>query len=116
MTVKRNLRAKYWANPDTPSTAATVEHCPLCGRVMVAGASVDEHHLTPKSKGGRDKFRIHKLCHKMIHATLTESQLARDYSRWDLLQVQPDIASFIAWVADKPPEFSVTIRRNANKR
>ena len=76
---------------------------------------MDEHHLVPKSKGGRIKYRMHKLCHKMIHATLTETQLARHYDRWDLLQAQPELAKFIVWVADKPPEFMVKIRRNAQK-
>ena len=117
MTVKRSLRLKHRAPAQID--ANPLEHsqlCPLCGRELLNDASVDEHHLVPKSKGGREKFRVHKLCHKMIHATLTESQLSRDYARWDLLQAQPDIATFISWVAGKPPELMLKIRRGGSRR
>ena len=46
------------------------ERCPLCGRVLEPGASVDEHHLVPKSKGGKVKSLIHRICHRKIHEKL----------------------------------------------
>ena len=69
--------------------------CPLCGRPMVRGPSVDEHHLVPKSRGGRAAELVHRVCHRKLHATFTESQLAGDFSTWEALRAHPDIAAFI---------------------
>jgi len=48
---------------------------------------------------------LHQICHNEIHATLTESELARDYSTVEALRAQPRLAKFIAWVGRRPPEF-----------
>ncbi|AKJ28372.1 HNH endonuclease [Caldimonas brevitalea] len=69
------------------------------------GPSADEHHLVPKSEGGRDKTLVHRVCHRKIHATFSEKELAREYASWEALRGHPEIASFIAWVRKKPPEF-----------
>jgi len=92
-------------NPAPAPTAAPPQDCPLCGRRLVPGPSVDEHHLVPKSQRGRDKFLVHRVCHTKIHATLSEKHLALEYHTWEALRAHPQIASFIAWVQKKPPEF-----------
>ena len=51
--------------------------CPLCGRPLIPGPSVDEHHLRPRSQGGRDTVRMHRVCHSKIHSLFTE-QVLRD--------------------------------------
>ncbi len=79
--------------------------CPLCGRPLVPGPSVDEHHLVPRSRGGREKFLVHRVCHQKIHATISEVELARHYDTWDRLREHPEIAKFIAWVRKRPPEY-----------
>lgn len=91
-------------------------NCPLCGRPLVRGASVDEHHLLPKSQGGREKFLIHRICHRKIHATLSEKELARHYTSWQALQAHEDIATFIAWVQKKAPEFYDNSRASSGRR
>lgn len=92
-------------------------HCPLCGRVMIPGPTIDEHHLVPKSKGGKDKYKCHRVCHRKIHATLTEKELAQKYHTWDSLKQHPNIQTFIKWVAKKPPEFyDGSISSKAKKR
>jgi 5-methylcytosine-specific restriction endonuclease McrA len=106
MVVKRRLRDRAsWDAPVPPPG-----DCPLCGRPLVPGASVDEHHLVPRSEGGAAKELVHRICHRKIHATFTEKELARDFSDWPALRSHPLIADFIRWVANKPPEF---YRRNA---
>lgn len=79
--------------------------CPLCGRPMVSGPSVDEHHLIPRTYGGRETVTLHRICHAKIHAVLTEQQLRDQYRDLDSLRGHPDIALFIRWVGRKPPEF-----------
>jgi len=79
--------------------------CPLCYRPLVSGPSVDEHHLTPRSQGGKDRYRIHKVCHRKIHEALSEKELARRYASWESLRQHPEIAAFVDWVKRRPPEF-----------
>ncbi len=98
---------------DTRTHTPPPADCPLCGRPLVPGPSVDEHHLVPKSRRGRDKFLVHRVCHTKIHATLSEKELADYYHTWEALRAQPEIAAFIAWVAKKPPEF---MARNVKTR
>ena len=90
--------------------------CPLCGRLLEPGASIDEHHLVPRSQGGKAKALIHRICHRKIHATFSERELARDYSSWQALGAHPEIAAFVRWVAGKPPAFYDNSRRPARRR
>ena len=82
-----------------------LQPCPLCSRPMTARASVDEHHLTPKSQGGKDKFLVHRVCHQKIHATLRERELAKHYFTWEALRAHPELAKFIEWLQNKPHDF-----------
>lgn len=82
--------------------------CPLCGRAIPQGAPQSLHHLTPKLKGGKGGpvVLLHHLCHKEIHATLTEAELARSFNTVEALRQHPRLARFIDWVAKRPPGFS----------
>ena len=81
--------------------------CPLCGRPIPADARSSLHHLVPKLRGGKGgpTVLLHQICHNEIHATLTETELARDYSTVQALRAHPRLAKFIAWVAKRPPGF-----------
>jgi len=48
---------------------------------------------------------LHHICHKEIHATLSEAELARDYATPEALRAHPRLAKFFAWVAKRPPDF-----------
>jgi hypothetical protein len=72
---------------------------------MIAGPSLNEHHLIPRAYGGRDTVTLHRICHAKIHAVLSEQQLRDQYNDIASLRDHPDIALFIRWVARKPPEF-----------
>ncbi|GGB18000.1 hypothetical protein GCM10011380_04430 [Sphingomonas metalli] len=83
--------------------------CALCERPL--GQRVEWHHLVPKSEGGRITAPVHPICHRTIHATLANHELARAYADPAVLRAHPAIARFVAWVADKPADFSVPVRR-----
>ncbi len=112
MVIKRAMRSNTKAarllgeqqGPPPPSSDAP-EPCPLCGRPLLPGPSVDEHHLVPRSQGGKEKFLVHKICHQKIHQVFTEKELARSYSSWERLQSHEEIAVFVEWVKKRPPEF-----------
>ena len=58
---------------------------------------------------------MHQVCHRKIHAVLSEAELARDYADAEALRANPEIARFIAWVQRKPPEWNAW-HRGAGRR
>lgn len=84
-------------------------HCFLCGRPL--GTRVEWHHPVPKSKGGRETVPIHPICHRIVHATFDNKALAAAFATPETLRAHPDIARFLDWVRDKPPDFHAPTRR-----
>ena len=83
--------------------------CWLCERPF--GRRIQWHHTVPKSKKGRSTVPVHPICHRTIHAHFTNAELARmDGDRAPLL-ANPDIAKFLRWLADKPPDFHAPTRK-----
>ena len=80
--------------------------CPLCGREMLLGGSINEHHLVPRTHGGIAKVLMHRVCHSKIHSVFNERELAEFYHTFDRLRSHPEIALFIKWVRRQPPEFN----------
>ncbi|MFG6468041.1 HNH endonuclease [Roseateles sp. BYS87W] len=89
--------------------------CPLCER-PVPPRQRDAHHLVPKSHGGRQTAVLHRICHRQIHALLTEAELARQYASVDALLTHPGIRSFVNWVKTKPDDFHVATHKSARVR
>ena len=96
----------------TLTTEETV--CLLCMR-PIPKSQRDAHHLIPKSRGGIETVILHRLCHRQIHATLTESQLAQNYSTIDALRAHPEIAKFIEWISNKPIHIQAAIKKSRDK-
>ena len=92
--------------------------CPICGRAIPPGVPQSLHHLIPKLKGGKGgpTVLLHHICHKEIHATLSEAELARVYNTPEALLTHPRIAKFAAWVAKRPPDFISRSRGGRRKR
>lgn len=89
------------------SYSDTDKICALCGRPIPPEARQSLHHLVPRLRGGKGGavVLLHQICHNEIHATLTETELARDYASVERLRQHPRIAKFIDWVAKRPPTF-----------
>ena len=85
--------------------------CPLCLRPIPADVPQSLHHLTPKLKGGKGGpvVLLHHICHREVHATLSEAELARDYNTPEALRTHPRLAKFLKWVAKRPPGFASKI-------
>ena len=79
--------------------------CPLCGRPLVPGPSVNEHHMVPRSHRGRDTLTMHRICHNKIHTVFSEQELARYYHTVERLLENDEIRKFVAWVRKKDPEY-----------
>ena len=85
--------------------AKSLGPCPICGREMIEGPSVNEHHWVPKSQGGTEVAVLHKVCHRLIHEVIDEKEMASAYANAEALRAHPDVARFIAWVRKKPADF-----------
>ena len=81
--------------------------CPLCLRPIPEGVPQSLHHLIPKLKGGKGgpTVLLHHICHKEIHAALSEADLAREFNTIAALRAHPRLARFASWVAKRPPGF-----------
>lgn len=86
---------------------ATLGPCPVCGRPLIEGPSVDRHHLVPRSQGGRLAVALHRICHRKLHALWSERELAARLSTPEAIRAEPAIQAFARWLARKPPEFWV---------
>lgn len=87
--------------------------CALCLRPIPRGVPQSLHHLVPKLKGGTHgpTVLLHHLCHKEIHAALSEAELARDFATPERLRAHPRLARFAAWVGRRPPSFLSRVPR-----
>lgn len=95
--------------------------CALCGR---SGPTLTKHHLIPRAmhdrrwarrRFGREEMRsrvlwVCKPCHRHIHATLSEKQLAHEYNTRQALLGHPEVRRFVRWIADKPPGLAARSR------
>lgn len=81
--------------------------CPLCDRPIPPDVPQSRHHLVPRLRGGKggETVLLHQICHNEIHATLSETELARSYNTIAALRAHPRLAKFIRWVSKRPPEF-----------
>lgn len=104
----------YQSYSDHLALVAEEMVCPLCMR-PIPKSQKDAHHLIPKSRGGVDTVILHRLCHRQIHALLTENQLARNYSTVEALRGHPEIAKFIEWIGNKPSHIRAAIKRSRDK-
>lgn len=96
--------------------AESVPICALCGRPIPPDVPQSRHHLVPRLRGGKggETVLLHQICHKEIHATLSETDLARAYNTPEALRAHPHLARFAAWVARRPPGFNA--RTTGNRR
>ncbi|MEN3793674.1 HNH endonuclease [Fulvimarina sp. MAC3] len=92
-----------------PARHDETRNCWLCGRPL--GRRVEWHHPKPKSRGGRETVPVHPICHRTIHATFANHELARMIDDGVSLTGQPEIATFLKFIANKPPDFHAPTRR-----
>lgn len=92
--------------------------CPLCLRPIPSDVPQSRHHLIPRLKGGKngETVLLHHICHKEIHGTLTEAELAREYHTISALRDHPRLSKFITWVAKRPPDFMSKTTGGRRKR
>ena len=91
-----------------------MEKCPICNREL--GAVIDEHHLIPKTFGGKEKVTLHKICHRKIHSVFTERELEKWYNTIEHLLRHDEIAKFAKWVTKKDIDYYSGSDETDNRR
>ncbi len=89
--------------------------CPVCGRMMLKGDSVDRHHWQPKSRGGKEAGYLHRTCHRKLHSLFTSKELAEEMVTPAQVRRHPEMQTFIRWVRRQPPERVVRHRKPRGK-
>ncbi len=97
----------------TRQNGADSPTCALCLRPL--GTRVEYHHSIPKSKGGNQTVPIHPICHRAIHAHVTNHDLAETYADLNTLRQREDMQRFLHWIANKPANFHAPTRRSHTK-
>ena len=114
--ISRRQRRRLAGIPQ-PAPAEGRATCPLCARPMIPGPSLDRHHPRPRSHGGSATVTMHKICHRAIHAMLSERELAEDFGEdFARLRAHPQLAQFVAWVRKRPPEYYDRTRWSRQRR
>lgn len=90
--------------------------CGLCGRILVAGPSINKHHLVPKAFGGTETAWLHTICHSKIHSLFSHRELKDHYHSFDALLAHEEIRKFVRWVRRKDPTFCARNRAHHRRR
>ena len=92
--------------------------CALCGRPIPRDVRQSVHHLVPKLKGGAKGATVllHQICHNEVHASLSETELAREFHTPEALRAHPRLATFVRFVASKPPDFYTRSERSERRK
>lgn len=79
--------------------------CPICNREL--DDYIEDHHLIPKTFGGKVTIPLHQVCHSKIHHTFSERELEKVYNTIESLQDHVEIKKFVKWIKNKPCNFVV---------
>ena len=77
---------------------------------------MSDHHVIPRSRGGKQKELICHACHKKIHATFDNRELEQEFNSVDMLISHPDIRKFVRWMRKQPPEFVPQSKESRERR
>jgi len=90
-------------------TPAEPPSCWLCRRPL--GRRIEQHHPVPRSRGGRETRPVHPICHRTVHATFSNKELAALGDDPAAIGAHPQFGRFLLWIAGKDPDFHAPTRR-----
>lgn len=89
--------------------------CTLCLREEV---ETTVHHLTPREMGGAFLATANLCipCHKQIHALYTNEELALRLHTIPLLQDDPQIKKYLAWIKKQPSSKLSKVKKSKERK
>jgi hypothetical protein len=82
--------------------------CPLCLRPNYWPS---DHHLVPKSRGGKVTETICQDCHGAIHQLFSNKELEREHSTVESLLADERFKKTVAFIAKQDPKRRTRTRR-----
>lgn len=112
---RKERQAREWQAQREQAQQQTSVLCALCERKT---PEPTEHHLIPRSQGRRRGTKISELptvmlcpaCHKYLHSTFSNSELAKEYNNIDALLEHTGIQRFLKWVKKQPATKGIRIK------
>ncbi len=86
--------------------------CPLCRR---PNYHPTDHHLVPKSRGGKETETLCRDCHKAIHATFSNKELETTYNTVEALMAHEEFARMVRFIAKQDGRVKI-VRTNRRQR
>ncbi len=77
--------------------------CELCEREV---KQTSKHHLVPKQKGGKygPTVDLCQPCHKTIHNTFSNKELASHFHTLDALKTAEELQKYLEWIRKRSIE------------
>jgi hypothetical protein len=75
-----------------------------------------DHHLVPKSRGGKEKLPICCDCHRTIHAFFSNKQLEKEYNSVETLMTDERMRKAVKWLSKRNPRFRSRTKTANDKR
>lgn len=86
--------------------------CPICER---ANYHPSDHHMVPRSRGGKVTETICQDCHKAIHACFTNKELEESFHTVETLLTNEFFAKMISFISKQDPGGKVTTKKSKDR-
>lgn len=86
--------------------------CPICDR---PNYHPSDHHMVPKSRGGKTTETICADCHKAIHAHFTNKELEETYHTPEALLSHEGFAKQIKFISKQDPGGKIKTKKNKDR-
>lgn len=86
--------------------------CPICERPNYFPS---DHHMVPKSRGGKTTETICEDCHKAIHAHFTNKELEETYHTPEILLSHEGFAKQIKFLSKQDPGGRTKTKKNKDR-
>ena len=87
--------------------------CPLCER---PNYHPSDHHLVPKSRGGKVTETICSSCHQAIHATFSNKELEETYYTVEALLAHPTFRGTVKYISKQNPARKIKTKRTNTRQ
>ena len=87
--------------------------CPTCNR---PNYHPTDHHLVPRSRGGKTTETLCRDCHKAIHALFSNKELEKTYNSVDALMAHEGFAKMIRFIAKQDGRVHIKLANTQRRR
>jgi len=88
--------------------------CPICERHVLV-SNLTDHHVVPKSRGGKETVPICKACHRKIHRVFHNSSLEVEWNEVEKIKRHPEMYKYVKWIRKQSPDAMPKSKNNRVK-